>query len=365
MGVKSYSKNGELFWRVFVKVRDRNGMPITRKQGSLASEAQAKKIEAKLKVELLAMREGVKRFRWNDWVNHCFRKMHLQFQASTLAGYEANIGKWVTPIFRDIWLDKITPHDVHDLIFRVVENVSPNTRKTILKQVKRIFSMAIEEGVLSRNPCLGIRVKVPQPRRLVLNQTEISKLLNEGQRLEHPFYNHWVLALLTGMRNGELYALKWSDVDFVNGYISVNKSWNKFNGVGPTKSTMNRIVPISKELDRFLKELKLKCNSEFVLERSRDWQMGIQAFVLRGFCQQIGITPVKFHDLRATFITQLLLKGIPVAKVMAIVGHAELKTTMFYVRLVGADVMGVTDSLGIEVPQELRGQDNVVSLFRE
>ena len=362
MAIKSYKKEGRTLWRVTVKCRDRSGRQISRARGNLASQSQARKLEVKLKAELLVMRDGCKRYRWEDWVKRCIKKMQLEFRESTLAGYEANLRKWVTPVFSGYWLDKITPYDVHGLIFKHIEGVSPCTRRSVLKQVRRIFNMAIEEGVLNRNPCLGIKVKVHESKKLVLNHTEIQNLLAEGKRLEHPFYEHWVLALLTGMRSGELQALRWSDVDFGNKIISVNKSWSKFGGVGPTKSTMNRIVPISNELERFLKELKLKTKSEYVLKRSRDWQRGYQAVILRQFCDQIGITPVKFHDLRATFITQLLLRGVPVAKVMAAVGHSQLKTTMYYVRLVGADIAGITDSLKIEIPTNTEMRNNVISI---
>ena len=363
MAIESYVKEGRTLWRASVKIRDLNKRQITRQQGNLTTEAQAKKAEFKLMTDLVSKKNDCGRYRWNEWTQHCFQKMRLRFQGSTMAGYEAYIKKWVNPVFGELWIERITINDIHNLIFSSIHGVSPSTRKTILKHVKRLFNMAVEEGILTKNPCLGLKVKVPEPRRLVLNQTEISTLLNKGQAIGHPFYNHWVLALLTGMRSGELFALNWTDIDFENGYISVNKGWNKFNGMGPTKNSQNRIVPISKELERFLKGLRLRSSSENVLERCRDWQTGCQASVLKKFCEEIGITPVKFHDLRATFITQLLLKGVPVAKVMAIVGHAELKTTMHYVRLVGADVMGVTDTLGIEVPRERSDMNNVVSLF--
>ena len=63
------------------------------------------------------------------------------------------------------------------------------------------------------------------------------------------------------------------------------------------------------------------------------------------------ITEVKFHDLRATFITQMLLKGVSLAQVMAIVGHAELKTTNRYLRVAGSDLKGATEKLSFSLPR--------------
>ena len=70
----------------------------------------------------------------------------------------------------------------------------------------------------------------------------------------------------------------------------------------------------------------------------------------------LGITSVKFHDLRATFITQLLLKGVSLAQVMAVVGHTQIKTTNVYLRVLGCDLDGVTDKLGVTLPQDRLAQ---------
>ncbi len=75
----------------------------------------------------------------------------------------------------------------------------------------------------------------------------------------------------------------------------------------------------------------------------------------------IQITPVKFHDLRATFIKQMLLKGVPLAKVMKIVGHSTIKTTMRYLRLIAEDTQGASEELGIILPKT-QENGNLVSL---
>ena len=195
---------------------------------------------------------------------------------------------------------------------------------------------------------------VPEVRQGVLSASEVQKLLGEAKRLEHRYYPIWSLAVFTGMRSGELFALRWHDVDLENGLIYVNRSWSSIGGFGPTKSRRNRTVPISSELRLLLVELKMRrdSNNEFVLSHEWDWKNGEQAKVLRSFCLSIGITPVKFHDLRATFITQLLLKGVSLAQVMSVVGHSELKTTNRYLRIVGTDLEGITDKLSYSLPRE-------------
>ncbi len=238
------------------------------------------------------------------------------------------------------------------------------TKRELLKIVKRVFNIAIEEGLIVRNPAVGIRVRCAEANQGVLNKNEIEILLREARRIDHRFFPHWTLALLTGMRSGELYSLRRTDVDLVTGKITISKAWTRYNGEGPTKTAKNRIYPVSSECRKFLEELKLKYSkdSEFVLPRLWEWNQGDQAKILKNFCEEIGITPVKFHDLRATFITQMLNNGVPLSKVMAIVGHSSLKTTQGYLRLSGKDVEGATESLNIAVPVLEERFDNVVEL---
>ncbi|MCM0604690.1 MAG: tyrosine-type recombinase/integrase [Xanthomonadaceae bacterium] len=112
------------------------------------------------------------------------------------------------------------------------------------------------------------------------------------------------------------------------------------------------MVPISDDLLLFLKELKLKnSKEEFVLPHLTEWTRGDAAEVIKSFCKSIGITPIKFHDLRATFITNLLSLGESLARVMAIVGHADIDTTNVYLRLAGVELNGGTDKIGYEIPK--------------
>ena len=363
MAIRTYSKNGKKFHEVHVKLVI-NGRQVNRKKRSVTSLAAAKREEIKLKMELLNLREQPQVFTWNQWAKICIERMKIEFKPSTVIGYESHFNKWVNPILGEVPITEITGATIHDLIFNQTDGLGLTSKKDILKHVRRIFAMAIEEGILAKNPAKGIKVKVPESKKLVFNKTEVMALLEEAKKQNHPYYNHWVLALLTGMRTGELYALQWTDIDFESGFISITKSWNRKNGFGPTKSTLNRVVPISKELEQFLRHLKSKSEGGAtpVLERYADWHSGSQSKILKDFCHKIGITPIRFHDLRATFITQLLLQGVPVAKVMAIVGHSQLKTTMVYLRLVGNDLKGVTEELKISLPRE-ENYGNVVNLF--
>lgn len=364
MAIKKVLEDGKYKYEVIVKVRDKSGTQLMRRKRWFSSEREARKVE----LEILMGLEGHKtKITWQKWIEHILEKYRVEYRTSTYLNYKHCLNKWFDPVWNEKFMDEIKPSDVHKVIFESMVGTSSYTKRGLLKIAKRIFNIAIEEGLIVRNPAVGIRVRCAEANQAILNKNEIDILLREAQRTEHRFYPHWMLALLTGMRSGELHSLRWTDVDLVTGKINISKAWTRYNGEGPTKTAKNRIYPISGEGRRFLEELKLKYSkdSEFVLPRLWEWDSGDQAKILKNFCEEIGITPVKFHDLRATFITQMLNNGVPLSKVMAIVGHSSLKTTQGYLRLSGKDVEGATEDLNIQVPQTAERMDNVVELRRK
>jgi len=140
---------------------------------------------------------------------------------------------------------------------------------------------------------------------------------------QHTWYHIWSVALLTGMRSGELMALRWTDIEFDKSIIQVSRSiQQRVGGEKSTKSGYWRTVPISSELRSILMELKNeRGNEDFVLPRAYGWSQGYAGKTLRIFLKEIGIEKdIVFHTLRACFATHLLATGAEAAKVMQIGG---------------------------------------------
>lgn len=355
MAIRTYMENEKKYYEVYVNGFNSRGIRIQRKRRGIETLRKAETVEFDLMRELAKLKEEQVPLRWAEWFDECMKRMRLELMPSTIAGYETQIKKWIHPHWANTEIQAITKSDVYEVIFNKCEGIrTQRTRRNILKMVKRLFQMAVEEGALDHNPCSGISVRVAEVTQKVLTNIEVDIFLREASRAYHRFYPVWAVALMTGMRSGEMFALKWTDIDFENRTISVSKAWNSKCGITPTKTRKSRIVPMSDDLLRFLKERKLRHSSdgEFVLPRLGEWEHGEQARVTKEFCETLGITPVKFHDLRATFITNLLARGESLARVMSMVGHSELKTTNGYLRKAGVDVQGGTDKLGYKLPQE-------------
>ncbi|MDR3608463.1 MAG: site-specific integrase [Oligoflexia bacterium] len=353
MAITPYTIEGKKLYEVYVNGFDARGRRLQWRKRGIESIRKAEEIQFNYERDLAKLREEGVPYTWDEWFKLALARMKHTLKISTVMKYDTFLGKRVTPRWKDRDLKSITRSDVFDVVMEFPgDEITLNSKKCLLKCIKRVFQMALEEGILDRNPAIGLKVNVPEIDQKVLTNEEAKTFLKEAKITQHRFYPIWALALFTGMRSGELFELRWNDIDLEARIISVKRQWTSKTGVGPTKSKRARQIPISDDLLLFLKEQKLKSQTEHVLPRLIEWENGEQAQITRGFCEMLGLTPIKFHDLRATFITNLLARGESLARVMAIVGHTQIKTTNVYLRLAGVDVKGGTDKLGYQIPAD-------------
>ncbi len=344
-----------------------------RTKARFASKLAASKYEFEFRKEVEAKLLGeIGNPTFSEWQRTFLNHFSTQLKVGTMMQYNGDLKKWTPQWFMNKRIKNISKDDLTTLIFREMKQKGATqfTQKRILKGIRRVLQYAYEEGVIARNPCIGIKVDIPERTKAVLNSSEASKLLLEAKRVEHRFYYIWAFALFSGLRNGELYGLRWTDVDLEGRKLRISSQWTNKDGYHSTKTSKVRVVPINDSLERVLKELRnigpfeeelkgLKKTTvyfdDLVLPRLREWRNGEQAQVLREFCKAICITSVKFHDLRATFITNLLSQNTPTSVVMAIAGHSKLSSTEQYLRLAGIPVQGATDNLSFELPKQVYG----------
>lgn len=256
---------------------------------------------------------------------------------------------------------RITATDVTKLFHSMKEQgISDATIGKLRGDIKKVFDFGMlfdHVRGIKHSPTTGVTIKSRRRMRTeILRDDEIKKLLSYGREYEPAWHYIWAFAVYTGCRNGELYALKWSDIDFEERMITVQRSYNKkYREEKCTKTGEWRHVSICEPLWEIVQELKRSHDHDvargackhpgYVLPRPGLWQNGEQARKLRLFCEEIGITPVCFHTLRACFATELLKRGVSVPSVMRVGGWSSIKTMMHYVRLSGVNDKGITDPL--------------------
>ncbi len=254
----------------------------------------------------------------------------------------------------DNLVTEITTQNIRDLIDCDYADYSQSHKQSMLKFIRQVFEYCLAQGDINRNPTPRLAFRVGDKIKKVLTEEQARLLLIKAKELNSPWYPIWATALYTGMRSGELFALTWDNVNLNDRKILVNCAWNNKDKFKETKSGDDRVVEIATSLVPILQELKLKTSrfSNFVLPHMREWEKGDQARELRKFLVGIGLPEVRFHDLRATWATLMLSKGIAPAKVMMMGGWKDMKTMMIYMRKAGIDITGITTVLdGLHNPK--------------
>lgn len=396
MAIADYIEDGKKLWKVRVNLRSPTveGLRVEKKKSGITSEAAANRINRQFEreCERLLMEKEAKGLSWEclieDWEvaakndDVFIRTLAL----GTIEDYVAVVKK-----FTSDWFKSPAKEIDRAMAWRVLESVEReytiSRRKRLRTAIDAIFSWGMLSGRIKDIPSLpteGYKTKMSQEDKMpeILNLTEIKTLIGAAKEMDHLWYPIWSMALLTGMRNGELFALRWSKIDLDSKLIYVHQNWTSKDGLGPTKGRYWRTVPISGELEIFLKTLRQKGKNsqevwawadnkkiekkrlqidDFVLPRFQCWKDGRQAEILRAFCSGIGVQSVKFHTLRACFATQLIKDGIAPAVIMKICGWKDLKTMQRYIRLAGIEVKGATEGLKIMPTDQVMGR--VIELF--
>jgi integrase len=190
----------------------------------------------------------------------------------------------------------------------------------------------------------GKRAGLIEVRRLGLDLAEAKRLLKviQGERLEALF----ILALTTGLRRGELLALRWDDIDLGSRQLHVRRAMQRVDGklqfAGPKTSSARRTVVLSRFAVRHLEEHKKRQDAER-LALGDTWREHGLVFAssvgtpieprnvnrrwdeLR---QRAGLDGLRLHDLRHGCATFLLAQGVPARAIMDVLGHAEIGVTM-------------------------------------
>ena len=359
MAIKEWNgPQGQKSFSVYVNMRSR-AMPHLRFQKrvtGLKTMAEAQRTEKAMIKELtmkVAQGEGhgftwrMVVDKWAAFVDSPYF-MDRKYNPSTVSDYVSMMRTWTKD-----WLDRpaaeISRGDGREVLDRVlVQGRTKAFQKRLKNTINMIFNWGIESKIIrgvTHSPVFGLKIVLKEDKKPeILKLDEIRLLLREARERNHPWYPIWAVALLTGMRNGELFALKWSDVDLEKGLITVQRSYNKrTHEYKSTKVGYWRSVPISEELQGVLRNLK-SCD-EFVLPKYSHWKMGQQAKILGSFCSSLGLPNIRFHTLRACFATQLLSSGVEITKVMKIGGWCDIKTFQLYMRLSGVDEIGATNRL--------------------
>jgi integrase len=263
---------------------------------------------------------------------------------STLMDYESAVRIHLVPFFGTRPIGKIVAADVERfMVVKRGEGRSPKSVRNWLGVLHSLLSYAEKRDWIPSNPCrkvdfprieetdADIRFLAPEGVEALLRAVDLD---HEWGPTEHSLY---LTAAMTGLRQGELLALRWRDVDWLAGRVRVRRNYVRGEFGAPKSRRSSRSVPMA---DRLMAELdaqhlrsRFRSDDDLVfahplLGRPLDRSRLLKRFKIA--CSIAGLRGVRFHDLRHTFGTRMAAAGVPMRTLQEWMGHRDFKTTLIY-----------------------------------
>jgi integrase len=331
---------------------------LTRKQAEMALRRQMTEVRVVVPEERMTVQEAGDRY-----LHHVEHVKHRK--PSTVQDYRIILNKHLVPHFGSKSIDRIDPRDVSAYITAKSRPKEKGglSRKTLVNHLNfahGVFGFALRRGWCTSNPVAATdrpEAEQADPDIRFLNLAELEALLAgaakraEGQEdagqpdvRAHTDHVLYLAAAMTGMRLGEIVALRWRDVDWSASLIRVRRNYTRGNLGTPKSRRSSRALPmaerLSTELDRHFKRSLYRGDDDLVFchpqtgdpydsSQVRIRFYGAMKFAGMGHrCGRDG--GITFHSLRHTFGTRMAAAGVPMRTLQEWMGHRNLATTEIY-----------------------------------
>lgn len=269
-------------------------------------------------------------------------KERLGLKPTTLSDYDSHLRVHLVPFFSGRSLDAIDADMVEAFIAaKLRDGKAPKSVCNFTGLLHAIFAFGERRGWCRSNPVALVEKPRDTRERDIrfLDVEELEALLravpdDELGATERALY---LTAAMTGLRRGELLALRWQDVDWTVGLIRVRRNYTRGSFGTPKSRRSSRAVPLA---DRVARELELHFQrSPFVGDGDLVFPHPLTGGVydpsklqkrFKAAAARAGLRPVRFHDLRHTFGTRMAAAGAPLRMIQEWMGHSDYKTTSLY-----------------------------------
>ena len=263
---------------------------------------------------------------------------------ATTEAYESLLRVHLAPFFAGRSLDAIRPEDVEAFIReRAQSGKSAKTIRNALGFLHSIYEFGQKKGWAKSNPCKLVDKPESADHADIrfLEADELEAVVrSERERrdeLSPTLAVMYLTAGMTGLRQGELIALRWRDVDWPAGKVRVRRSYVRGEFTTPKSRRGSRSVPLADELagelERHYQASEHQADDDLVfahpslgvpLDRSKVRKR------FRSAVKRAKVRQVRFHDLRHTFGTRMAGVGVPMRTLQEWLGHRDFKTTLIY-----------------------------------
>ena len=278
----------------------------------------------------------------------------VQRKATTVQDYRIMLDLHFAPFFAKYTLDTIdadlvrayvdaklsAPNDDRAMR-RKRERLSPNTVNNHLNFLHGVFAHAVKRGWATRNPVEAVE-RPPKQVNRDFHHLELAELEAVIRAVPDDVFGPldavlYLTAAMTGLRQGELVALRWRDVDWTARQIRVRKNYTRGREGTPKSHGSNRGTPLSDrlagELERHFQRSRWQADDDLVFAHPQTGKVYEPWKMYKRFKAALvtaGVRSVRFHDLRHTFGVSMARSGAPLRMIQAWMGHASITTTEIY-----------------------------------
>lgn len=282
----------------------------------------------------------------------------VQVAPKTYARYEEIITNHILPALGRVTLQGLRPMHLQNFYSTLLQEgrldgkpggLSPQTVQHYHRLMRNALQQAVRWQLLAVNPADAVTPpKVRGVRELdILDGEQVKSLLEQvGERAPH-FYVMVLLAISTGMRRGELYGLRWVDVDLASRVVSIKQAAQRIKGRGvffkePKTARSKRSIPIPKSVAQALAAHRVEQAEKRIAHGPGYQDHGLvfcQADGMPGspdsatnwfakFITTCNLPVIRFHDLRHTHVALLIKLGVHIKTISERLGHSSIATTM-------------------------------------
>jgi integrase len=282
-----------------------------------------------------------------------------RLRPSSAKSYRILIEKHLRPFFgKHTKVSDVTYADIDALHRKITSTGSPYAANRSLAVMSKMFGLAVRWGMRDKNPVRGVQRNPEGRRRRYLDGAELGRLVVALAACpDQQVANIVRVALLTGARIGEIFAMRWADLSTTeerdkSGHVGRRWIWSK--PAAATKQKAEHTIPLSAPAAQLLAEIraqqtaKHKPLGEFVFPTVAS-KTGHFVNIEKSWgaiCRAAGIEGLRLHDLRHSFASQLVSRGASLPLIGALLGHSNPSTTARYSHLFDDPLRAAVDSVG-------------------
>ncbi len=311
------------------------------REGLTATQAE-RELQRRIDSERTAVRSGLSVGEVGErYVTHL--ETVMERKPTTISDYRSMLRAHIVRFFGERPIEKVDPDRI--AAFLVAGRRKGLSTKTISNQLvflHGLFAFALKRGWIAVNPVPAVdrpRAQAVDPDIRYLELDEVEALLRAvpADRFASTDRTVYLVAAMTGLRQGELVALRWSDVDWSAARIRVRRNYTRETFGTPKSRRGSRSVPMADRvagaLERHFKTSAYQSDRDLVFAHPESGHP-LDASALRNrykaALKAAGLRKVRFHDLRHTFGTHCAAAGVPMRTLQEWMGHAQLQTTEIY-----------------------------------